>query len=413
MDINIEISRPMTITSKTTEDTYIRMSSDLREKHNLEIGEFVNLRGKNNNLVTLQVRQCFLVDNFVKTDTAFVSGNTSSLLELKTTEKSIEVVNGITLGCDPEFFLINRNTGNIVRARKYLRSTKAAVGCDGDGVLAEIRPRYALDEHILTRNIYDLLRRARSIISSKAQEPIAFIAASAINGKIEYTSLTTAATMVKTAGFHIHFGIPAELLGYQERKQYVRAILVKILDYYLGVPAVVAEGADYERRLPLNEYYGNPGDFKTTRMTLEYRTLGAAMLRHPILTLGLLSIGLLVMEDALSRIRISTDRFFNLKGMETEKDMRDIYPNIPSRVEIEELLCRPTIHSATNRLEHIVRDLESMVGWESRRPVITAFLECLYDGTTFVNDIDFNWRSYYAKYERQMEIFASSFQTGY
>jgi hypothetical protein len=144
-------------------------------------------------------------------------------------------------------------------------------------------------------------------------------------------------------------------------------------------------------------------------VTLEYRTPGGALLKHPVLTRGILSLGILVIEDAVSRMKTCTNNFCNPGLMSTDFHMKELYPSILSEERIRQLICNIDTAPAKNVLPSIISDLEKMVGWEKRRNKIGEFLECLLNDTQFINDIEFNWRGYYAKQQRQMDIFQTSF----
>jgi len=51
---------------------------------------------------------------------------------------------------------------------------------------------------------------------------------------------------------------------------------------------------------------------------------GGSLLRHPILTRGVLGLGAVVIEDIISRIKICTDSFENLEHMSSRKDLVEI-----------------------------------------------------------------------------------------
>lgn len=410
MEICIKVSTKM---KTKIEDNLIRVSEGFRRDNKINLGEFINLRGKDGSLVTLQIFPLLLPDAMKDSGSAYVTEDTFSLLEITKTEvtvKDFEFVNNITLGCDPEFYIFDRSEGTILRASVYLSpSRRSIIGCDGDGILAEIRPRPSQDEDVLTKHIYGLLTRAASTVRSKTNKNISLLAGSSIRSKINMSrDRALSQPIYKTAGFHLHFGLPRQILMHYENMDSLRRILIKILDYYTGIPAMIAEGYDHHRRT-MTGAYGNPGDFRSKKITLEYRTPGGALLKHPVLTRGLLSLGILVIEDAVSRIKSCTDNFCKPTLMSTDFHMKELYPSIPDESQIRQLICNVDTAPAKNILPLIIADLEEMVGWEKRRNKVGEFLECLLNDTQFINDIEFNWRSYYAKQQRQMDIFQTSF----
>ena len=409
MEIAIRISNNMKLKS---ENSLIRVSDNYREANKINIGEFINLRGKDRSLVTLQVLSPMLLDAMEDNMSAYVTPDTFNLLNITKTEvivKGFEFVDNITLGCDPEFYIFDRGMGTVLKAGIYLgQSRKNLIGCDGDGILAEIRPRPSQDEDILTRHIYDLLMEAATRVRSKTNKSISLLAGSSIRSRINFSKDSVLTKPIdKTAGFHLHFGLPRILLMHYEMMYDTRAVLIKILDYYVGIPAMIAEGFDHRRRTMFGPY-GKLSDFRSNKVTLEYRTPGGALLKHPILTRGLLALGSLVVEDAVSRIKTCTDNFCNPGLMSTDYHMKELYPNIPSEEHVRQLICNIDTAPAKIILPAIIADLEEMVGWEKRRDKVGEFLECLLKDTQFINDIEFNWRSHYAKQQRQMDLFQTS-----
>ena len=410
MEICTKISTEM---KTKIEDNLIRVSQSFRGSNKINLGEFINLRGRDNNLVTLQVFPLLWKDAMKDSSSAYVTSDTFNLLDITKTEVTVrdfQFVDDITLGCDPEFYIFDRSEGNILKASIYLSPSKRnIIGCDGDGILAEIRPRPSQDEDVLTRHIYDLLIKATSMIRAKTDKRIALLAGSSIRSRINMSKDSVLTQPInKTAGFHLHFGLPRQVLMHYKNMDNLRRILIKILDYYTGIPAMIAEGYDHHRRTMAGAY-GNPGDFRNKKITLEYRTPGGALLKHPILTRGILSLGMLVIEDAVSRIKTCTDNFCKPNLMSTDFHMKELYPSIPDEENIRQLICNIDTAPAKNILPAIISDLEKMVGWEKRRNKVGEFLECLLNDTQFINDIEFNWRSYYAKQQRQMDIFQTPF----
>jgi len=74
-------------------------------------------------------------------------------------------------------------------------------------------------------------------------------------------------TNLRSAGFHIH-------IGYDNNDIDTSVQLVKYLDLYLGVPAVI-DDPDKKRR----SLYGKAGSFRLTPYGVEYRSLSSAMMK--------------------------------------------------------------------------------------------------------------------------------------
>ena len=77
---------------------------------------------------------------------------------------------------------------------------------------------------------------------------------------------------LRSAGFHIHIGMP-KLLNIEKRRA-----LIYAMDILLGVPSIIIDSDEKRRKL-----YGNAGDFRIKLdgdkdyTIIEYRTLGAAL----------------------------------------------------------------------------------------------------------------------------------------
>jgi len=367
---------------------------ELREICDVEIGSFINLRSTKGDIISLRVSDAYKED--VKNDSlaGYVTRNVFDGLLLKEEkvkcEQQIDVYNGITLGCDPELFLIEANTGKLLNAGK-LFIKYGQVG--SDGMLLEIRPLPSTSELVVTNNIYNCLCRARAMVDSRKGidgKNIKMIAAS-YYGKV-------------SAGFHLHFGIPEELRsgGRGSKEWCIRTQIARVLDYYVGIPAIIPEGeADVTRRSADYIQYGKPGEWRQEGITFEYRVAGGYLLRHPILTMGILGLGAIVMEDAMSRFRACTDNFHNLDVVKDYRDTREIYTNVPDIFSLSQIICSTSIKPARKELDIITNDLMKMVGFSKRRKSIEGMFRSFYNGEEYTDAIEENWRSFY--HERQQK----------
>jgi len=201
-----------------------------------------------------------------------------------------------------------------------------------------------------------------------------------------------------TAGFHLHYGIPKEILGYQ--KKFVAQQVVKALDYYVGLPSIIPEGyGDSYRRTVQGIEYGKPGMFRIDHRTLEYRTPGAALMKHPVLAKGLIGLGAVVIEDIISRVKTKTHGFTQLSEIANDADIRVLYPNIPAVMEIFGAICSPTTDVAKGHLSTIRSDVEKMVGYARRAESVNNFFDNIE--TQFSIDVEENWGRYKNHGERQ------------
>lgn len=373
------------------EHKIIRIPFELRDINQISVNNFINLKSKDNEIITLKVEYAYKVDVEKDALSAYVTEDTLRSLYLEDTERKttqeIEVVNGITLGCDPEFFLVNKkNNFSIINASDLFKKF-GQIGYDG--VLMEIRPSPNTSEVILTRNMWDLIKEIRGRINNHRKvdgNSVSFMAAS------YYCKIT--------AGFHLHYGLPKQLIGGRpkSKRDFIQSQIARAMDYYVGIPAVVSEGEyDWMRRGSTEVSYGKPSDKRSKYRTLEYRTPGGSLLRHPILTQGILGLGAVVMEDAVSRIKLCTNKFANLENVSCSSDIQDIYPNIPNTFNLFESVCSKDLTLARKHLEVITNDVNEMVGFKGRQKSIECFLKCLHNKTEFGHDIEEGWRSYYEK----------------
>jgi len=398
MQIPLVVSVTMNNEDKKDSPT-IRMPADFRELYGFVLHEFITLKsiGK---LVTLQILRAHKADAENDSLSAYVTQETYDILGVKDSTDSIqevEIVEGITLGCDPEFFLLDPNNYVVSAANIFRRMSD--VGHDGS--MVEIRPQPSTSENILVDSMMALINKARgqlnalSFIASKGQtfgpQNIRMIAASAHQGM--------------SAGFHLHFGLPTPLLGKQPfSKELIARKIIKVMDYYVGIPSIIPEGdADYFRRVFPASKYGKPGGFRLSHRTLEYRVPGGYLLRHPVLTKGILALGAVVVEDMVSRIHVPTEQFTNLNTL-PEETIKLLYPNVPGIDIIYGAIVSPNTIRAKENLKGIMRDVRLMVGYTRRSQSIEDFFGYLTSNSQFSNDIEVNWREYYAGQQGQMDI---------
>lgn len=379
MQIDIQISKEMDSRAATGENErrLIRIPKEFREICEFEVGDFIHLRTHSGEVISLAVEQAFESD--VKND-SFVAYLTSEIYNsvMRRQENTVEIdlVEGITLGCDPELFLIDRNNG-VVGANRFFKKYDA-VGYDG--ILLELRPAPSTDDAAVTNNLRNMLIQARNKINASKR----------IDGR-NVIMVARSAWGNLTAGFHLHYGLPKPMLGMSRR--FIADQLVKVLDYYVGIPSIIPEGNSdaYRRTVPYMEY-GKPGNYRIDNRTLEYRVPGGVLMAHPILAQGILALGAVVMEDIISRIRAVTDGFTNLRKVSADTHIREIYPSIPPVMEIFRVICNPSIDAAYSHLDKICNDIEKMVGYPRRRTIVDGFMNCAKTKTQFSMKIEENWR---------------------
>lgn len=396
MRLRLKVSELMNERSRkagSIEDRLIRIPNDLRKDCGLELGEFVNMRSAKGDIVSLRVSMAYAEDVDNDSLGAYATRNVFEALELSEikieTEKEISAYEGLTLGCDPELFLAWKDSGKILCAKRVFRRKLGEVG--HDGYMLEIRPVPSTNELTLGRNIESCLRRARSLIDKSKNvdgSKIDMIASSSYRGI--------------AAGFHLHFGFPKELRGgrYEGRRWNIRNQIARALDYYVGITSIIPEGRkDNKRRTAQGIRYGKPGEYRQEGATFEYRVPGGYMLRHPILSIGLIGLGAIVMEDVLSRIRVCTNNFQDLGVIRDTKDLRDIYPDVPDIFDLYKIICSSSDMPARQYLDRILNDLTQMVGFKNRMTAVEQMFRCIYSRTEFSSSVDENWRL--VNYEKQ------------
>jgi len=398
MDIPITISKMMDNAEGTVESRTIKVPRDLREAAGLILGDFLAVRRYDGQWISLSIEKAFDEDAKANPLSAYVTSRIHPIISKGGSQSCVvEPVTGITLGCDPELMVIDRNTGDLISAQYFFNLKKwGAVGYDG--LLLELRPLPSTDEAVVIENMYSLIATARSYLNSCTMFPSTMLAGiSAFQGRSAVARNIKANTAMYqpntqvTAGFHLHYGLPKEILGYQ--KNFVAQQVVKALDYYVGIPSVVPEGyGDNYRRTVQGIEYGKPGMFRLDHRTLEYRTPGAALMKHPILAQGLIGLGAVVIEDIVSRVKTITSNFTQLNEIAADADIRILYPNIPPVMEIFRSICSPTTDVAKSHLSVIRRDVEKMVGFAARANSINNFFDNIE--TVFPIDVEENWWRY-------------------
>lgn len=391
MNVPTRISEKMDAAHKIDERKLIRIPLELRESYQLDLGQFLNLKSRDNRIVTLRIAPAYAEDVKIDPMLASVCSEIFEILKLDNViqDQEIELVEDITLGCDPEFFLVD-DLGRLLYASSFFRKW-GDVGHDGP--LAEIRPHPSTKEEIVADNIYALINKARYMIDRR---PPVLSFNRFISG-INVRMIAASAYQRESAGFHLHFGLPNPLLGpHKYNRTLLAGQIVKALDFYVGIPSVILEGeADSFRRSFVAGKYGKPGGFNLDNKTLEYRVPGGYLLRHPILTKGLLGLGAIVVEDVVSRIKAITRNFVNLEEMVAENDIRIVYPNIPPTADIYKSIVATTTTFAERNMEIIVKDVREMMGYERRTQSIEPFFNCILTKKEYSNLIEENWRTYY------------------
>lgn len=394
MELTIKVSEVMDRESSWNEyyeRRIIRVPEVARNYYNFRKDEFIHLIDAKGKHITLQVAEAFKEDVMRNPMAGYVTTHVYDKLLLRDAGiGNVQPVTGITLGCDPEAFLIDGPSNHIVAAYRFMRKY-GDVG--HDGILIEFRPMPSTDENVVVHNIYNLVKKARKLINSKPDGPnVRIIGRSGLQGL--------------TAGFHLHYGLPQRLLGRHQQTRILAQLMTRACDYYIGVPSIIPEGDNdaIRRTLPYVDY-GKPGGYRLDNRTFEYRMPGGVNLKHPCLTRGLMALGAVVVEDLVSRINIGTDFFSNLSGVATEGDIRELYPNLPDLETIYAIICNPNISPARNYFQSIKEDVRKMVGYKQRASSIESYFKCLENSIQFDENLEVNWGgNIHEEQQRQMVV---------
>lgn len=220
----------------------------------------------------------------------------------------------LTIGCDPEFFIVDVFTKKLVLADKYLPH-EGQIGSDGD--LGELRPDYSLGPEQLVVNIRKLIKQ--------------------IPDKLPYGAFPFAASYFKNrcSGFHIHLGVPIELLSFAAdyTDKFLKNI-ISVLDYLVYIPSAALDKTD-KRRMSFE--YGNPSDYRINMRTLEYRCPGGFHLQNPRYTEHLLYSSFALVSDIIRNSEKDSDGWRKMNSVSKFSYLQNIY-GIPNREQINYIL---------------------------------------------------------------------------
>lgn len=205
----------------------------------------------------------------------------------------------ITIGADPELFIINEETGKVVSAVGIIPGEKKkpfidpswekGFGLETDNILAEFNIPPVNSCLSFVNNILFMQNYIRSFVKkinpnynikcvasqTVPEEELQSKQAKMFGCDIDYNVYTKKSnpkpkgelTNTRSGGFHIH-------CGYENHNTITSLELIKLFDVYLGIPSVIKD-PDKDRR----SLYGKAGCFRLTPYGFEYRTLSSAMMK--------------------------------------------------------------------------------------------------------------------------------------
>lgn len=264
------------------------------------------LSGKDFTFNLYDIATKYITSRFVRSiDSIVSSGIPSDLSVLKEAIKKLKLDNvqwkGGTLGADPEVFVLNSKSGQVIPAFNFLKSNKepdltlenmpifwdgfqaefnlSAGGCldgrvasmwHGLRTLSSLATKHDKDAILTIQSTVDI---APSLFDNAKPEHIAFGCSPSLNVYgMSGLKIDGAAVPFRSAGGHIHFGIEDSF-----KKDIVP--YVKALDKILGVACVsLFHKYDNPARRTL---YGLAGEYRTPAHGFEYRTLSNGWVCHP------------------------------------------------------------------------------------------------------------------------------------
>lgn len=347
----------------------IRLPQKMREEMGLLVGQFMQVRGKET--LVLQIGRNLDVFH----ECAYVSPSNFERIEGGTVEFKIL---DVTLGCDPEFFILWKK--QLISAATYLPFS-GEIGADG--TLGELRPMYARHEDDVVKNIGKLIPAIPTTMKR-----IKWANGFPEDGRtmdIEAHSYHQG----MAAGFHVHLGIPPEILN--TRKHFNKVAmnhLVKCLDWYVSVPTIPLE-TSHGRRLGETSY-GRPGDYRPSDVTLEYRTPGAFYLRTPTLARGLMGLCLMVAENVVSRMKLASKNFAKLDKL-TPADLQEIMP-LPAPEKVRGILLSKEPYTAQSHMDEIQKQLSVLPTYGKHQDAIEDFFSEVGNGRVPGPNLIQNWK---------------------
>jgi len=267
--------------SKNSENDIVRLSSSARGLLSSVKDDKVELWSKTEGRsIVLPVKQAYKHDiNNVKgnsrvklRDVIFVSSNVAAMLGSDKSVWADKKPRKCAIGSDPEMIAVDNN-GTIIRASNVV-NFNGKIGSDGPALELRPSPGETAQEHI--NNIHDLVlelkQRYLPMFNKYANSDVSFLCVPYIEN----------ADRSFTAGGHIHLGLSSYLSNNVIVRLDNNEIVQETIDHVLNnCLALVVQRIEGERGLDRRDFYGYPGEFRTTNNRLEYRTLSSVWLAYP------------------------------------------------------------------------------------------------------------------------------------
>jgi hypothetical protein len=282
------------------------MSSKLRGRLKLDIGDWLLFDTKQGN-ISLMVSSGTSEDTVEFGEYRAVVNDDCPIIHEEVGEVQVQEHN-LTIGADVEFFMVEKNTGDLIEG-KALFDYEGEVGSDGD--LCELRPNYSISPERVTENIDQLIKE--------------MYRRTAKTGNIR--ALATSWYRGLCCGFHMHFGLPPEIITFAADKsgEFMKN-LIHAMDYFVGI---IAHSIDTDDKRRLSDNYGKPGDYRISMRTLEYRVPGGYHLRTRRHTNSMLCLGFSVMDEIVNECKEISNGWSDMSLITDFNFLMDRF-NIPS-----------------------------------------------------------------------------------
>ena len=289
--------------------TYVAVPKRLRIKYNIDVGDVLVFHTKRGHKALIVTKAFYQDIAEYGDDVVYVHE------DLLSRRNEVEIRrHALTIGGDPELFLVHKKTGAVVEAYRYL-AFNAPIGSDGQ--LAELRPRYGKSPEELVENIRPMVNRLTHVLPRH----IGVHSSSWYQGR--------------SCGFHVHLGLPEEILLLPTKESYnIMSNIVVMLDYYVGILAAILEDSDRRRLSKIG--YGKPGDFRVSVRTLEYRTIGGFFLSSPEFAHLIYKACYDIVDRALSDMSKDSENWLYLNRIASHGYLIDKYA-IPEKERVHEL----------------------------------------------------------------------------
>lgn len=200
------------------------------------------------------------------------------------------LITDVTIGSDPELFVVIEETGEVVTAEPYIKGTKdepfvfdinnAGFCTSLDNVMAE----YTIPSVTSAKEMCSAIFHGVNFINEQLPKGLKTLAVGSAILDEKYLQTVAAKTFgceadfnvwlrsqnprpdaknkqLRTAGGHIHIGYANPTMDLNEK-------LVKACDIYLGLESILLDNDDRRR-----EMYGKAGCFRFPKHGIEYRVL--------------------------------------------------------------------------------------------------------------------------------------------